>query len=140
MQRWLTIGELGRRVGVPAKTVRYYDLVGLLPPAGRTPAGYRVYGEREVARLAFIRKAKQVGLSLDAIRDLLALYDQGARPCHEVRAAIERKIAQLDCQIAELIAFRDDLVRLRDVAETAAALPGAICPIIERAGDSLRGH
>lgn len=140
MQRGLTIGELGRRVGVPAKTVRYYDLVGLLPPAGRTPVGYRVYGEREVARLAFIRKAKQVGLSLDAIADILALYDQGERPCLEVRAAIERKIAQLDRQIAESIAFRDELVRLHDAAEEAAALPEAICPIIEHASDSRPRH
>ncbi|MBI2321611.1 MAG: heavy metal-responsive transcriptional regulator [Chloroflexi bacterium] len=140
MQRGLTIGELGRRVGVPAKTVRYYDLVGLLRPAGRTPAGYRVYGEREVARLAFIRKAKRVGLSLDAIADILALYDQGERPCQEVCAAIERKIAQLDRQIAELLALRDDLTRLRDGSEEAAALPGDICPVIERAGDSRPGH
>ena len=91
----LRIGQVARRVGVTVKTVRFYDEMGLLPPARRTPAGYRLYSEREVARLAFIRKAVCVGLSLEEVRELLSLYDQGQPCCPQVRATIQHKVAVL---------------------------------------------
>ena len=90
MERGLRIGEVARRTTTSVKTVRYYDELGLLPAPGRTESGYRLYGEREVIRLSFIRKAKRVGFSLEEIRAMLALHDQGDRPCREVRSTVAR--------------------------------------------------
>ncbi len=77
----LTIGRLADAAGLEAKTLRYYDRVGLLPPMTRTPAGYRLYGEDAVQRLEFIRRAKALGIALADIQRILAVRDEGAAPC-----------------------------------------------------------
>ncbi|MEJ7873040.1 MAG: MerR family DNA-binding transcriptional regulator, partial [Rubrobacteraceae bacterium] len=67
----LKIGEVARLVGMPAKTLRYYEDIGLLSPAGRTDSGYRIYGWRELEQIEFVRRAKLMGLTLDQIRSLV---------------------------------------------------------------------
>ncbi|MFF2189481.1 heavy metal-responsive transcriptional regulator [Streptomyces sp. NPDC058155] len=100
------ISQLAERCGVPATTLRFYEDAGLLP-AGRTPAGYRVYGEDAVERLGFISSAKLLGLALDEIRELLEVREEGV--CAAVRARmvplVAGRIAESEGRIAELSAF-----------------------------------
>ncbi|MEV8287884.1 heavy metal-responsive transcriptional regulator [Streptomyces niveus] len=100
------ISQLAERGGVPATTLRFYEDAGLLP-AGRTPAGYRVYGEDAVERLGFISSAKLLGLTLEEIRELLEVREQGV--CAAVRTRmvplVAGRIAESEGRIAELSAF-----------------------------------
>ena len=107
----LRIGELAARVGTSADTVRYYERRGLLDAPGRSAGGYRVYGERDLRRLQFIRRAKLLGLNLDEIRALLDLAEEGrCRPLRShVAELLRRKIGECDARLAELTAFRSSL-------------------------------
>lgn len=104
------ISQLAKRVAVPATTLRYYESVGLLP-AARTATGYRSYSEADVERVRFIGAAKKLGLPLDRIRDLLAVWDSGL--CREVRdelqPMVQDQIDATDRHLADLRAFRDHL-------------------------------
>jgi len=106
----LRISQLAARSGLPATTLRFYESVGLLP-AQRTPAGYRVYGEDSMDRLTFIGAAKHLGLPLEEIAELLAVWDTGS--CTQVRAnlrpRVADRIADAEARIAELAAFRTAL-------------------------------
>jgi DNA-binding transcriptional MerR regulator len=80
----LKIGDLAKLSGATTKTIRYYELLGLLPEPQRTDSGYRLYDEKDVERLVFIRKAKGLGFSLTEIKETLALYDSKQDPCIHV--------------------------------------------------------
>lgn len=127
----LTIGELARRAALTTNTLRYYEAQGLLPPVPRTEAGYRVYGEEAVARLAFIQQAKAVGLSLDEIREILTLAGSGRSPCARVAAYLDEKLAQVDRQLQALSSFRRELGRLRSEMTADKPWPGLVCGLIE---------
>ncbi len=132
----MKIGELAHAAGVNPRTVRYYERIGLLTPAGRTRAGYRFYTARDAQRLAFIRRAQGLGLSLAAIAEILAVRDAGAAPCGRVRALAEARVAQLDRRIAELRAVRAELTALAARArgiEPACAAGAQTCLAIESA-------
>lgn len=109
--RALRIGELARRANVSADTVRYYERLGLLSTSDRTASGYRLYREADLRRLQFIRRAKLLGLSLDEIRDLVALAEAG--DCHPLRqqvaTVLRRKIEECDAKLVELMAFKASL-------------------------------
>lgn len=107
----LTIGRLGVRAATEPKTLRYYDRVGLVRPAARTAAGYRLYDVRAVERLRFIRRAKALRMSLADIRRILAVRDEGAAPCGHVLALVERNLASVGKEITELGRLRADLRR-----------------------------
>lgn len=128
----MTIGGLATRAGFTAKAVRYYERIGLLPQAARRPSGYRLYGAEDLRRLDFIAKAKRLGLSLDEIRDVLALRDAGVEPCVHVVRVIDRHVEEAERAIAELGEFRSELGRLRREARRRAK-DGAFCGIIEHA-------
>ena len=117
----MRISQLAERSGVPATTLRYYEGAGLLP-AGRTPSGYRVYGEEAVERLAFIGAAKHLGLPLDEIGALLRVWESGA--CAEVKAGLRPRIAarldDAERRSAELGAFTTSL---RQALDHLDALP-----------------
>jgi MerR family transcriptional regulator, copper efflux regulator len=123
---YFNIGQLAQRGGVAIDTVRYYERDGLLAPASRSASGYRRYGDAELKRLRFIRRAKALGFSLDDIRGLLALSDE--RNVAKVRYAAEAKLADIDNRLAELTRIRDGL------RELIAACPGhgqaEACPIL----------
>ncbi|WP_455752773.1 MerR family transcriptional regulator [Streptomyces cinereoruber] len=106
----MRISQLAERSGVAATTLRFYESAGLLP-AGRTPAGYRLYGEDALARLAFIGAAKHLGLALEEIGELLGVWEAGA--CRDVKAdlrpRIAARLAQARSRAAELAAFTDSL-------------------------------
>ncbi|ORE91795.1 MerR family DNA-binding transcriptional regulator [Acuticoccus sediminis] len=108
----LTIGALGRKTGTKVQTIRYYEQIGLMPEPDRTEGGQRRYGDREQDRLAFIRHARQLGFSLEAIRELLDLSDQPSRPCAEADIIARRQLRQVEKRIARLEALRTELARM----------------------------
>ncbi|MBY8880137.1 MerR family transcriptional regulator [Actinacidiphila acidipaludis] len=117
----MRISELAGRSGVPATTLRFYEGAGLLP-AGRTPAGYRVYGEEAVERLAFIGAAKHLGLPLDEIGALLRVWERGA--CAEVKAGLRPRIAaRLDDAERRAAELREFTASLRQALDHLDALP-----------------
>ena len=105
------IAEAARRSGFPASTLSYYEDVGLVAPAGRTAAGYRIYDDRALAKLAFIARAKQLGCSLEEITDLMVAWDgDRCEPVQEsLRILVEAKIAETQGQVAEMVAFTAQL-------------------------------
>ncbi|MCO5082727.1 MAG: helix-turn-helix domain-containing protein [Rhizobiaceae bacterium] len=105
----LTIGHLARETGTKVETIRFYEKSGLLPAPSRTDGNYRSYDEAHLNRLSFIRRARELGFSLDQVRALLTLSDDRGQPCAAVdtiatehRAEVERKIADLQSLKAEL--------------------------------------
>jgi MerR family copper efflux transcriptional regulator len=140
--RAVRIGELAGRTGVPTKTIRYYEGVGLMPDPPRTSGGYRDYEPAAERRLSFIRAAQSVGLSLGEIREVLAVRDRGERPCEHVRSLIEQHAADLSERIAALEAMRRDLRRMGRKARSLSGSPpepAAYCHIIESGGGSGPG-
>ncbi len=130
----MTIGQLAKRAGVNPRTLRYYERIGLLVPASRTDAGYRVYTRRDAERLAFIRRAQLMGLSLAEIADIISVREGGTAPCRHVRDLAGVKIAEIDERIAELQALREDLTRLAELVrdmEPACAGASSICLAFE---------
>lgn len=127
----LSIGTLARRAGVSIDTVRYYERGGLLAPKTRLASGYRRYGELEVARLRFIRRAQALGFTLKEIKQLLALSNM--RDVARVKRAAQEKLADVEERIASLERVRKGLAAL------VAACPGhgraADCPILEALGE-----
>ena len=122
----LGIGQLAKRGGVGIDTVRYYERNGLLAPRDRLTSGYRRYGELEVARLRFIRRAQALGFTLKEIKELLALSAQ--RDVGRVKRSAQAKLRDVETRIADLVRVRDGLATLID------ACPGhgrsADCPIL----------
>ncbi len=130
----MTIGELARWANVNPRTLRYYERSGVLTPTARTDAGYRLYTERDAARLAFIRRAQTLGLSLTEIADIIAVREAGIAPCRHVRAIAETKAAAIDARIAELWALRSELTRLVERAgavEDICVGDSSICLAVE---------
>ena len=108
----LTIGNLARKTGTKVQTIRYYEQIGLMPEPGRTDGGQRRYGNAELDRLAFIRHARQLGFSLEAILELLDLSDHPDRPCHEADTIARRQLKQVEQRLARLEALRTELKRM----------------------------
>jgi MerR family Zn(II)-responsive transcriptional regulator of zntA len=111
------IGELAEATDTTIKTLRFYEQAGLLPAPARTPGGYRDYDPETIGRLELIRRSRKAGLSLAQIRDLLDvldLTDAGHAPCPHVRRLISARLADLDAQLASLLASRDALDELRN--------------------------
>jgi DNA-binding transcriptional MerR regulator len=105
----MKIGELGGRCGVSAKTIRYYESIGLLDEPQRTATGYREYDDFAVERLRFIRDAQSTGLSLAEIASVLELKSAGERSCAHTMALIDAHLASIDSQLEQLIAARAEL-------------------------------
>jgi len=110
------IGELGEQCGVTAKTIRYYESIGLLEEPARTPSGYRDYGADAVERLHFIRDAQASGLTLTEIASVLELKGAGQRSCAHTMDLLVAHLRAIDEQIAQLRASRDELAALADRA------------------------
>ena len=124
----LTIGEAARRTGVSAKMIRWYEATGLLPPAARSESGYRHYDEADLHTLRFVRRARDLGFSVEAIADLLALWRDRARPSAGVKAIAEEQIADLRRRITELEGMARTLERL---AESCCGDDRPECPILD---------
>lgn len=120
----MRIGELAQAAGVSAKTVRYYESIGLLPDPGRTASGYREYGADALERLRFVRDAQAAGLTLKESGTILQMKAEGERTCHHSQELLDRHLADIDAQIASLEAARAELLSL---STRAAELDPAAC-------------
>ncbi|MBB4305373.1 DNA-binding transcriptional MerR regulator [Rhodobium orientis] len=135
----LSIGALSQRTEVKVPTIRYYEEIGLLPPAERSRGNQRRYGKAALERLAFIRHARDLGLSLDAIRELLTLSQQPEMPCTEAHRIAGAHLEHIRARIAQLKRLEAELTRIvttchadqigdcyviHALAEDAADLPG----------------
>lgn len=110
----MTIGQAAERSGVPPKTIRYYESVGLIGPAARGENNYRGYGDKEVEVLRFINRARGLGFSLKEVERLLALYRDRRRPSREVKRLALQHIDYLDRKIAELKSIKKAILYLAD--------------------------
>lgn len=139
-QARLRIGPIATATGLTPDAVRYYERLGLLPPAPRTSGGFRLYGPDTIERIQFIKRAQQFGLELREIRELLAPANGRRREqCQHVRAVLERHLAALEARVRELQAFRrtlqgavtecDRALRLKEIVE---------CPVVDQLGHNRR--
>lgn len=125
----MTIGQMARAAGAGVETIRFYEREGLLEHPARSASGYRKYPPEAVARLRLIRQAKELGFSLNEIKELLALRVAPGRSCSDVRARAEHKIADIDQRIAALKRMKAALARL--AAACSGRGPTSECPILE---------
>jgi DNA-binding transcriptional MerR regulator len=108
----LTIGELAKQTGTLDKTIRYYESIGLLPEPERADNGYRLYGETDVERLRFIRRARALDFALDDIDEILAFREQGQPPCSYVMDLMQRRLEEVEARIRDFEQMRDELKAL----------------------------
>jgi MerR family copper efflux transcriptional regulator len=128
----MNIGEVARASRVSAKMVRHYESIGLIRTSLRTQAGYRQYHARDVHLLRFIRRARDLGFSLEQIRQLLSLWDDPKRASADVKHLAETHIAELDTRITALTEMRDTLTTLANACQ-GDHRPD--CPILQGLSD-----
>ncbi|MBG7618852.1 Cu(I)-responsive transcriptional regulator [Herbaspirillum sp. AP02] len=129
----MNIGEAASASGVSAKMIRHYEETGLIPRAGRTDAGYRVYGERDVHLLRFIRQARQLGFSMAQVSDLIGLWLDQSRSSRKVKQLAQTHIGELDQRIRELQTMKATLERL---AQDCHGDSRPDCPILDALGSA----
>jgi DNA-binding transcriptional MerR regulator len=108
-KEFLNSGELAKSAGVSTDTLRHYERKGVLPRPQRGNNGYRRYPANALDRVRLVRRALAVGFTLDELAGILGIRDSGGVPCHEVRALAASKLAQVESQLSDLIALRDEL-------------------------------
>jgi DNA-binding transcriptional MerR regulator len=117
----LTIAKLAGRAGLSPDAVRYYERAGLLPAPERSGAGYRLYEERLLDRLSFIKGAQRSGLKLRQVRELLEIIDRGVCPCGHTESLLSERIAEVDQEVKELREIRKQLIALKGHLPSPAA-------------------
>lgn len=128
------IGVLSKQSGLPIKTIRYYEAVGLLPKPQRTASRYRLYAPETADRLQFIKKAQNLGLRLNEIKEILDLADRGRCPCGHVQTVLKKRLKELQQKIADLrlVEGRVRSAIRRGCPPSFKPKGKAICPTIER--------
>lgn len=124
----MNIGDAAEACGLPAKTIRYYEEIGLVRPA-RSGNGYRDYADDDVHRLRFLQRSRSLGFAIEECRQLLSLYDDKSRASAEVKAIASEKLFEIDRKIEELTGLRATLSHL---VEHCHGDDRPDCPIIER--------
>lgn len=141
----MNIGQAAKATGVSAKMIRYYESVGLIPPASRTDSGYRAYADADVHMLRFIRRARDLGFSVAEIHDLLGLWRDRSRKSADVKRLAQKHIDDLHRRIQDLRQMADSLQAL---TACCAGDERPDCPILEnledpdivQSGPSAEGH
>ncbi len=123
----MNIGQASAASGVSAKMLRYYESIGLIPRAGRTEAGYRVYTDTDVQTLRFIRRARDLGLPIERVKLLVGLWHDRERSSADVKRVATEHVAELEAKILELMAVRDTL---QDLADACHGDHRPECPIL----------
>ena len=134
MERTFTIGRLARSAGCRVETVRYYERRGLIIPVGRTPSGYRLYDEDSLKRLLFIRHAKDLGFTLEEIKELLRLRMDSTTACEKVRERTSAKLHSVERKIDSLLSIRRILKELLRACTERTATED--CPILRAIEDN----
>lgn len=127
----MNIGEAAKASGVSAKMIRYYESVGLIPTAGRTGSGYRVYSTTEVQMLRFIRRSRDLGFPVEKIEELLALWRDRTRQSADVKRLATEQIEGLERKVREMQAMIDTL---RHLADACCGDHRPDCPILADLG------
>jgi Cu(I)-responsive transcriptional regulator len=122
------IGDVAERSGVPAKTIRYYESIGLIPSAERTRGGYRIYDEVDLRTLQFIKRARSLGFPVHDVAELLALWGDRNRTSAEVKRLAEMRITHIERKLEELQGLKGALL---DLAEHCRGDDRPDCPIID---------
>ncbi|MBC9904253.1 MULTISPECIES: Cu(I)-responsive transcriptional regulator [Achromobacter] len=127
----MNIGEASKSSGISAKMIRYYESIGLISPAGRTDSGYRVYSEHDLHTLHFVRRARDLGFSVEQMNELLALWKDRSRASADVKRIALEHVQELERK-AE--ALRDMAATLKHLAEHCQGNDRPDCPILEGLG------
>jgi DNA-binding transcriptional MerR regulator len=136
----MRIGEVAQRSGVAAPTIRYYEANKLVTRAARSPAGYRLYSNRVLDELAFIRRAQRIGLTLDEVREILSLGRAGQKPCARVAAICTAHLAEIERRMMELQSFQRHLEAARQMAlQGCGFTPEGFCRAIFKTGHEPSG-
>lgn len=125
----LSIGQVADAAAVNVQTLRYYERVGLVPPAKRSRAGYRLYTDETVRMVSFVKRAQELGFTLKEIKELLKFRTAGLQKRDAVRSAAEAKVADIDARIEDLTAIRAALSSLLKSCSCQSTKP--TCPILE---------
>lgn len=112
MDHAFTIGRLSKESGVKVQTIRYYEEIGMMPEAMRSEGNQRLYGDQEIARLKFIRHARELGFGLPAIRELMELGDAPEAPCAHADEIAKRQLHDVEEKIEQLTGLRTELTRM----------------------------
>ncbi len=124
----MNIGEVSKKAGLPPKTIRYYEDIGLITPL-RDPNGYRSFRDADMHKLAFLGRSRALGFTIEDCRTLLALWDDQDRASADVRAIAKQHLAQIESKIADLAAIRDTLSHL---VRECAGDGRPECPILNK--------
>ncbi|MBB2497473.1 Cu(I)-responsive transcriptional regulator [Aquipseudomonas ullengensis] len=124
----MNIGQAAKQSGLSAKMIRYYESIGLLQPAGRSDSGYRLYGAQDLHVLAFIKRSRDLGFSLEEVGKLLALWQDRDRASADVKALAQAHISELNRKIEELSSLRDTLT---DLVQHCQGDHRPDCPILK---------
>lgn len=139
----LKVGELAKRAGVGVQTLHYYERLGLLPKPDRSASNYRLYRPDALRRLQFVKKAQALGFTLEEIKEILGLHEQGRAPCRCVADVGKKHLLELEARIAALQEFRRALAAVVPKWEKATSrqrkCAGEFCDLIERLPDSSGG-
>lgn len=136
----LKVSEVAHRAGVSSDAVRFYEKEGLLPAPPRSPSGYREYDEAIPQRIRFIKGAQGMGLKLAEVKELLEIQDKGACPCGHTRSIVERRLGEIDAEIARLSRLRAELAHMVSLgcpATTESDLWPCEAAFIERGGERV---
>tara|TARA_R110002072_G_scaffold69551_2_gene168702 strand:+ start:172 stop:612 length:441 start_codon:yes stop_codon:yes gene_type:complete len=132
MSASLLIGDLARRTGCKVQTIRYYEQIGLMPEPARTEGRQRRYGLSDADRLAFIRHGRELGLGLDAIRELLELSDAPDKSCEAADQIVRNQLREVESRLRRLVALKKELKR---IISNCAGGKVADCRVIQSLAD-----
>ena len=133
----MNIGEAAGASGVSAKTIRYYEAAGLIATANRSAGGYRVYTQADVSTLRFIKRARELGFSIERIRRLLDLWQNKSRASNDVKRLALDHIAEIRAKIAAMTSMRDAVQALADACDGDERPE---CPILHDLEGTAAGH
>ena len=133
----LRIGEVARACGISADTIRHYERIGVIPHPTRDGSGYRRYAENTIRRVMMVRRALQIGFTLQELARIFRKRAAGQAPCHDVRALAVRKLADLDDRIRQLQALRSVMAATVDgwSKRLDATVPGELAHLLETLTD-----
>ena len=134
------IGEISRCLNINPQTLYFYERIGLIPPPQRTEAGYRLYSQEDVERIAFITRAKSLGLRLDEIKDILVLKDQQTLTCQAVYERLHQKVKEIQDNIQNLQVLYDELLPLLEQCHHNFNHPDPThqCRVLEKNNKEIR--
>lgn len=125
------VGEVARKFGINAQTLYFYERIGLMRSPSRSESGYRLYNEAEIERLSFILRAKDLGLTLEEIGEILTLKEGRSLTCREVHDRLVQKVQQIEVQIHKLQALRRELLPLVDRCQVSLEDEQHQCTVLE---------